>query len=209
MSAVPLPGEPVGIPLPPGVGACFGYAGRARFVGVRYTCLGDEVVLDDGRSRAPGATWAFLSFKRHRAVEPLLRAADLGNSERDGTQMLLLDTRERRAHIAPLREARAFLDSQWPEREPLTPAQEAAFRAELERLSKKSGTSPSTGRRSHDSSGSRARGWRSCWRSSTSRCHPVRVRGRRRNRRPAAPSAARAGPRSASCCGSIGITTSR
>jgi hypothetical protein len=93
-----------------------------------------KMVYEDGRSSGSGATWSYLAFKRHRAVEPFLRDADLGSSEEDGTQMLLIDTQERKASIAPLHDARAFLVSQWPEPEPMTPEQEERFRQELTRL---------------------------------------------------------------------------
>lgn len=129
-----LPGDPVAIPMPPKLCEALGYRGDARFVGFRYTCLGDEVVFEDGRSSGSGATWTFLAFKRHRAVSPYLLHADLGSSEDDGTEMLLIDRQEQVASIAPLHEARTFLDSLWPEMQPLTPEQEEVFRTELERL---------------------------------------------------------------------------
>jgi hypothetical protein len=42
MTDITMPGEPVAIPLPPNLCATLGYRGDARFVGIRYTCMGDE-----------------------------------------------------------------------------------------------------------------------------------------------------------------------
>jgi hypothetical protein len=39
-------------------------------------------------------------------------------------------------------DARAFLDAQWPEQEPITPEQEERFRAEFERLLEEQRTRP-------------------------------------------------------------------
>jgi hypothetical protein len=142
MTDTSLPGEQIDMPVPPNLSTVLGYRGDARFVGVRYTCLGDQVVFEDGQSSGTGQTWSFLAFKRHRAIDPFLRDADLGSSEEDGTEMLLIDTQERKASIAPLHDARVFLDGQWPEQEPMTPEQEEVFRAELERLLAEQGTRP-------------------------------------------------------------------
>lgn len=134
MTDISLPGQPIDLAIPPVLAQALGYHGDARFVSFRWTCLGDQVVYDDGRNSGTGQSWSFLAFKRHRAVAPFLRDADLGSSEEDGTQVLLIDRDENVATIAPIGEANAFLDAQWPEQQPLTPEGEVAFRHELERL---------------------------------------------------------------------------
>src|SRR5262245_47414661 len=72
--------------------------------------------------------------KRHRAVAPHLADYDLGSSEEDAAHVLLLDREKQVATVAPVADARTFLESQWPEQEPMTPEQEERFRAEFERL---------------------------------------------------------------------------
>jgi hypothetical protein len=67
-----LPGVPVDVPLPPQLAETFGYPGQARYVAFHWTPSGDEVYYDDGRLGGTGASWAFLTYKRHPAVEPLL-----------------------------------------------------------------------------------------------------------------------------------------
>jgi hypothetical protein len=134
MTDTTMPGEPVAIQIPNELDRVFGYTGDARFVGFRYTCLGDQVVYEDGRSSGTGATWSYLAFKRHRAVASHLADYDLGSSEEDAAHMLLLDREHQTATVALVSEARAFLDAQWPEQAPMTPEQEELFRQELARL---------------------------------------------------------------------------
>jgi hypothetical protein len=134
MTDTSMPGEQIALPLPNEPDRAFGYSGPARFVGFRYTCLGDHVLFEDGHSSGSGATWSYLAFKRHRAVEPFLRDANLDSSEEDGTQRLLIDRDTRTASIAPLYDARVFLDSQWAGQEPMTQEQQELFCAEIKRL---------------------------------------------------------------------------
>src|SRR5215211_407783 len=95
-----LPGTPVDLPLPPGLTVCLGYRGDARFVVFHWSPFGDQLVFDDGRSSGTAQSWAFLAYKRHRAVEPLLRGYDLGSSEEEATHVLLIDREANRASIA-------------------------------------------------------------------------------------------------------------
>lgn len=134
MTDIALPGTPVDIPLPPDTVAAFGYDGPARFVGLSWSSLGDQLVVSDGVSSGTGQSWAFLGYKRHRAVAPLLAPFDLGSSEEDGPDVLLIDTVANRASVAPVAEARVFLQGQHPPREPMTPEQEAEFHRHLEDL---------------------------------------------------------------------------
>jgi hypothetical protein len=109
-----LPGAPVPLALPPELAEAFGYTGSARFVGFHWNPCGDDLVWDDGRDAGSGHGWAFLTFKRHRAVAPLLSAADFGTSETDGTDRLVLDRATNRASVVPSGTARAFLSAQHP-----------------------------------------------------------------------------------------------
>ena len=128
------PGRAVDIPLPPELSQTLGYRGPARFVGFFWSPLGDQLVSTDGRSSGTAQSWAFLTYRRHRAVAPLLNPFDLGSSEEDATHMLIIDRERNLARIAPVAEARAFLESQHPPAPILTPEQQAAFDRELTRL---------------------------------------------------------------------------
>jgi len=105
---------PLAIPVPPQLEAVVGYTGDARWFSLCWTCLGDTVLYSDGRSSGTGHGWGYLGYVRHSAVASHLRDLDLGSSEQDGTQRLLIDRDERRAYFADAVEARSFLRDQWP-----------------------------------------------------------------------------------------------
>jgi hypothetical protein len=134
MTHVPLPGPPVDVPLPPELAETLGYRGGARFVGFFWSPLGDQLVATDGVDSGTPQSWAYLAYRRHRAVSPLLAPFDLGSSDEDGAHVLLIDRDANRASVAPVADARAFLAGQHPPAPSLTPEQQEAFRAELERL---------------------------------------------------------------------------
>ena len=66
-----------------------------------------------------GHAYGLLAWWRFPSVAPVLRNLDLGSSEQDGTQRLVIDRTERRAYFADAAEARAFLRDQWPVEEPV------------------------------------------------------------------------------------------
>jgi hypothetical protein len=134
MTTSPLPGQRVDIPLPPELTEALGYRGAARFVGFFWSPLGDQLVATDGVNSGTAQSFAFLGYKRHRTVAPLLAPFDLGSSEEDGTHMLLIDRQMNQAAITPVAEARDFLARQHTPAPELTPEQQAAFQKELERL---------------------------------------------------------------------------
>jgi hypothetical protein len=134
MTSSPLPGQRVDIPLPPELAETFGYRGDARFVGFYWSPLGDQLVATDGVNSGTAQSWAFLAYKRHRAVAPLLSPFDLGSSEEDGAHVLLIDREMNQASIATVAEARVLLAGQHPPAPELTPEQQEAFQGEMERL---------------------------------------------------------------------------
>lgn len=129
-----LPGQKVDIPLPPATVETFGFRGEARFVGFFFSPMGDQLVATDGVNSGTGQTWAYLGYKRHRAVAPLLEPFDLGSSEEDPVHMLLIDRERNLASVAPVAEARAFLVAQHPPTPPLTPEEQEAIEREFEKL---------------------------------------------------------------------------
>jgi hypothetical protein len=134
MTNAALPGQQVDLPLPPELTATLGYRSDARFVGFFWSPLGDQLVATDGVNSGTAQSWAYLAYRRHRAVAPLLAPFDLGSSEEDGTHMLLIDRGANRASVAPVTEARAFLEAQHPPAPDLTPEEQERFNRELERL---------------------------------------------------------------------------
>lgn len=130
----PLPGTPVDIPLLPELAETFGYRGDARYVGFYWTPMGDEVVFTDGRGSGSGQSWAFLAYRRHRAVRTLLDGWNLGYSDVDAEHCLVLDRERNRASVAPLAEARAFLESQHPPPPELSPEEAEALRERVEAI---------------------------------------------------------------------------
>lgn len=106
----PLPA----LPVPPQLEAAVGYTGDARWLSLCWTACGDTVLYDDGRAYGTGHGWGYLGFARSPAVAPYLRGLDLGSSERDGTQRLVIDRVERRAYSAANEEARRVVRDQWP-----------------------------------------------------------------------------------------------
>jgi hypothetical protein len=101
-------------------------------VSFRWEPGGDEIVYDDGRSSGTGDPWAFLAYRRHRAVEAILSAYHLGYSEEEAEFWLILDREEHMLGVATPAVAAEFLGQQHPPRPRLTPEEEAWARAELD-----------------------------------------------------------------------------
>jgi hypothetical protein len=111
--------NPLPISVPPQLEQVVGYPGDARWFSLCWTCCGDTVLYSDGRSSGTGHGWGYLGFVRHSSVAPLLHDLELGSSEQDASDLLLLDRAERRAYSADAAETRAFLREQWPAEEPV------------------------------------------------------------------------------------------
>jgi hypothetical protein len=114
---IPLP-----IPVPPAdlLEPAIGWSGGdARWLSICWTCCGDCPWMEDGRSSMTGHAWGLLAWWRHPSVAPVLRDLDLGSSERDGSQRLLLAVEQRRVFAATTEEARRIVREQWPPEEPV------------------------------------------------------------------------------------------
>ena len=109
-----MPGQPIDLPLPPGLIETFGHLGDARYVGFHWSPCGDELVFDDGFNSGTGQSQSFLIFRRHPAVAPLLAGYNLGYSDSNAEHWLLIDREGSRATIAAPAEARAFLEKHVP-----------------------------------------------------------------------------------------------
>jgi hypothetical protein len=129
-----LPGRRLDLPLPPALAETFGYRGEARFVGFSWSPCGDELVVDDGLSSETGQSWAFLTYRRHPAVATLLRGWNLGASDTEAEFALVLDRTANRVSLAPLHDARAFLERQHPPATPLTEEQREELEQRVEEM---------------------------------------------------------------------------
>src|SRR5690348_168388 len=76
--------------------------------------------------RGAGTSWAFLTSRWHRAVEPLHDPWNLGYDDADEEHCLILDRAGGRAGVPPLTVAQAFLRSQHPPPPELTLEQREA-----------------------------------------------------------------------------------
>jgi hypothetical protein len=105
----PLPGELVDLPLPPELARALGFSQGCRFAGFFWAKHGNEAVASYGIRSHPAHSQAFLIYRHHPAVAPLLARFDLGSAQREATQILLIDKEANRASIADLEEGIEFL----------------------------------------------------------------------------------------------------
>jgi hypothetical protein len=102
------------VPVPPPLAELIGYGGKARWVAFHWEPCGDESVYDDGRTSGTGSPWAYLAYVRHPAVAPKVAPYNLGSSDREAAEWLVLDRTEQALHVAPALAARRFLVRQHP-----------------------------------------------------------------------------------------------
>jgi hypothetical protein len=120
------------LPVPPDAVRLFGYPGQARFVGFFWEPAGDEVVYDDGRLSGTGASFVFLTYRRHPAVGAHLEPYNLGYSDLEAEHCLVIDSEENHASIGTLANAWAFLRGQHPKQPEFSAAQVEEARRLLE-----------------------------------------------------------------------------
>jgi hypothetical protein len=114
------------VPVPPRLAELIGYRGTARWVAFRWEPCGDESFYDDGRTCGTGSPWPYLAFVRHAAVARKLVPYNLGSSDLEATETLVLDRTEQVLYAAPVSSARRFLVAQHPPMPELTPEERAA-----------------------------------------------------------------------------------
>lgn len=124
----------VSVPVFPWFVEAFGYRGNARFVAFYWVPAGDEVTYDDGTRSGTGDPWAFLAYRRHRAVQPELSRYNLGSSDCEADDWLIFDTETHAATVAPAAAARSFLRSQHPKLQQPGPPLEVGSLPELDTL---------------------------------------------------------------------------
>jgi hypothetical protein len=97
--------------------AAFGYAGRQRHVGLWWERCGDEASFCDGEYTVVGAEWpAYLTLVDHPRNWPLVEPHNLGDSDTEADEMLVLDREDPgAAWAAPRADAERWLHEQaWP-----------------------------------------------------------------------------------------------
>jgi hypothetical protein len=99
-----------GCPVPPMLERALGYAGAHRYVAFYWTPSGDELIYDDGVVSADGDWSGWLTFQHHPLIQPHLRALDLGSSETEAVDWLLLDRRKRELLAGRASRVRQFLE---------------------------------------------------------------------------------------------------
>jgi hypothetical protein len=118
-----MPKTSVALPVVPDLCAAFGYPGDARYVVFYLDADLDDVIDNDGVQSGNGATWVWQAYRRHRAVEPLLRPFDLTSP--DSNLVLVIDQQGSRASVATGSEAADFLRQHRPPVPQLTDEQMA------------------------------------------------------------------------------------
>lgn len=96
--------------------------GTPQYIAAWWTSIGDELMLSDGRTTftANGAFHAWESFNAHPLVMPSLIDVDftdelevMGEGE-SNQQALVMDRGEQKLFIAPIKDARKFINGQHP-----------------------------------------------------------------------------------------------
>jgi hypothetical protein len=104
-------GNRVGV-LPRNWERAFGYDGEARYVAFYWTPVGDEARYDDGQVSGDG-NWRLFVTLRHQHPE-LDHHYNLGYSDVEAEDWLLLDRETRDLVVLPKAEVQARLRQQWP-----------------------------------------------------------------------------------------------
>lgn len=115
MTPLPIPVPPAEL-LEPAIGWS---GGEARWISICWTSCGDCPWIEDGRSSMTGHAYGLLAWWRHPSVAPVLRNLDLGSSDQDGNQRILLAVERRQVFVATAEEARRVVREQWPAEEPV------------------------------------------------------------------------------------------
>lgn len=98
--------------LPRNWECAFGYDGEARHVAFYWTPAGDEAMYYDGRVSGDG-NWGLFLGLRHAHPE-LDERYNVGYSDLEADDWLVLDRETRDLVVVPMAEARARLRAQWP-----------------------------------------------------------------------------------------------
>jgi hypothetical protein len=102
------------VPVPPPLAELIGYRGEARWVAFYWGPCGDESFYDDGRTSGTGSSSAYQAYVWHPAVAPKVAVYNLGSSDFEAAEWLVLDRIELVLHVAPARVAKRFLARQHP-----------------------------------------------------------------------------------------------
>ncbi len=122
------------IPVPPArlLERAVGYTrdAGARYLALWWTALGDEVMVSDGFVTFTGNWQGYLAYVHYHTIYPTLRRFELGSSEEEARDRLVIDLLERKAWLGAILETEHFLASQWKkeaERNTLTAYEDLEF----------------------------------------------------------------------------------
>jgi hypothetical protein len=106
---------PIPVPPAPLLERAVGYQNErsARYMALWWEPCGDEVMVSDGYVSFTGHWPGYLAFIQHRRIYPQLVGLNLGSSEENADYHLVIDLVERKAYVAPNRDADQLLSSQW------------------------------------------------------------------------------------------------
>ena len=106
---------PIPVPPAPMLERAVGYQNErnARYLALWWEPCGDEVMLADGYVSFTGHWPGYLAFIQNRKIYPQLIGLNLGSSEESADYHLVIDLLERKAYVAPNRDADRLLSSQW------------------------------------------------------------------------------------------------
>jgi hypothetical protein len=114
------------MPLPPRWEEVVGWTDddEVRWLSAYWSSCGDHPWLSDGRFSMSGRPYGWLAWTKHPRVAPVLAGLNLGGSEGDGPDALLIDRVERRVYGSDRSEARRFVRAQRPACAPIRISQE-------------------------------------------------------------------------------------
>lgn len=106
---------PISVPPAPLLERAVGYQNErnARYLALWWEPCGDEVMVSDGYVSFTGHWPGYLAFIQHSRIYPQLIGLNLGSSEENADYHLVIDLVERKAYVAPNRDADRLLSSQW------------------------------------------------------------------------------------------------
>jgi len=126
----------VATPVPPTLEIACGYHGHARFVGMYWDRIEDDLAWTDGHTSMIGANWAaWATYTRHPKIAPALAPFELGSTTDNARHILVLDRVKRAIRVGEVSLALQFLEGQWKSNgiaidPPLHMLSEGVFRAQ-------------------------------------------------------------------------------
>ena len=106
---------PIPVPPAPILERAVGYQNdrKVRYLALWWEPCGDEVMVSDGYVTFTGHWPGYLAYIQNKRIYPLLIGLNLGSSDEAADYHLVIDLVERKAYVAPNRDADQLVASQW------------------------------------------------------------------------------------------------